>query len=304
MPSSLPVTLLNCTHVVSPRQPLFGDATPRLNGSSPPLGVTNRLVRATSDTSKSELLAWTNANLSSTCPLATDLAFSLRSGRLLVRLLENLTGESSEISDTAFEQFHQQEGLPFDTAYLDTIFSGSSPFACFSILELMLTPSSPSASVRLHVPPRLDRRDLDGGHDHRQRGTTYPPRRAHPRKVPHLPHLPVNLPLCRASLSSPASVIGTVFPPTFRHVPLLRLYLYSPKPFIFPVYSSIKASFFRSFSAQSRSYLSFLFVNRNRPFVQQPDRKTREVENRLFVERKAREVEAASRGGARCVEAS
>jgi hypothetical protein len=38
--------------------------------------------------------------------------------------LENLTGGDSEISDASFEQFHQQEGMPFDTAYLDTIFSG------------------------------------------------------------------------------------------------------------------------------------------------------------------------------------
>lgn len=125
-------------------QPLFGDATPKLNGaSSPSLGLAQtRLLRAASDTSKGELLAWLNANLPSTCPLATDLAFSLRSGRLLVRVLENLTGEGSGISDESFEQFHQQEGLPFDTAYLDTIFSGSFPFV---------------------LPPRIFETDLEIG---------------------------------------------------------------------------------------------------------------------------------------------
>ncbi|BGP37512.1 hypothetical protein JCM10450v2_001417 [Rhodotorula kratochvilovae] len=84
---------------------------------------TGRLQRALSETTNAELLAWMNQNLPSSCPLATDLALSLRSGRLLVRLLENLSGESSEITDGQFEMFHQQEGEPFDTAYLDTIFS-------------------------------------------------------------------------------------------------------------------------------------------------------------------------------------
>ncbi|GAA6039658.1 hypothetical protein JCM8097_002239 [Rhodosporidiobolus ruineniae] len=103
-------------------EPVLGDATLTLNGASPHLGTT-RLVRATSDTSKGELLAWVNANLPSSCPLASDLSQSLRSGRLLVRLLENLVGTDSGISDGSFEQFDTQEGLPFDTAYLDTIFS-------------------------------------------------------------------------------------------------------------------------------------------------------------------------------------
>ncbi|GAA5911366.1 hypothetical protein JCM6882_002357 [Rhodosporidiobolus microsporus] len=108
----------------APSSPLFGDATPKLNGASSPTPATQtRLNRATSDTSKGELLAWVNANLPSTCPLAVDLGHSLRSGRLLVRLLENLSGTKSDITDGAFEQFHQQEGMPFDTAYLDTIFS-------------------------------------------------------------------------------------------------------------------------------------------------------------------------------------
>ncbi|GAA5871266.1 hypothetical protein JCM8547_007237 [Rhodosporidiobolus lusitaniae] len=113
------------TELAAPVGP-FGDDTPKLNGSSPPLNSSTpsaRLTRATSDTTKGELLAWVNANLPSSCPLATDLGFSLRSGRLLVRLLENLSGQRSEITDGQFDQFHQQEGLPFDTAYLDTIFS-------------------------------------------------------------------------------------------------------------------------------------------------------------------------------------
>ncbi|GAA6020104.1 hypothetical protein JCM10207_006256 [Rhodosporidiobolus poonsookiae] len=109
----------------APRSPPLGSTTPTMNGMSttPTPPATTRLTRATSDTSRGELLGWVNANLPSSCPLATDLAYSLRSGRLLVRLLENLSGEQSGISDEQFDQFHQQEGQPFDTAYLDTIFS-------------------------------------------------------------------------------------------------------------------------------------------------------------------------------------
>ncbi|BGP18900.1 hypothetical protein JCM10213_005515 [Rhodosporidiobolus nylandii] len=104
--------------------PVLGDATPRLNGDSTAASnSTTRLIRSQSDVSKGELLAWVNQNLPSSCPLATDLSHSLSSGRLLVRLLENLSGADSGISDAQFDQFHQQEGLPFDTSYLDTIFS-------------------------------------------------------------------------------------------------------------------------------------------------------------------------------------
>ncbi|GAA5977063.1 hypothetical protein JCM11641_001289 [Rhodosporidiobolus odoratus] len=99
---------------------VLGDLTPKLNGTSPSV---TRLVRATSDTSRGELLAWLNSNLPSSCPLATDLSHSLSSGRLLVRLLENLSGNGSGIEDAQFAGFHQDEGLPFDTSYLDTIFS-------------------------------------------------------------------------------------------------------------------------------------------------------------------------------------
>ncbi|GJN88147.1 hypothetical protein Rhopal_001104-T1 [Rhodotorula paludigena] len=89
-----------------------------------PVGeVPARLERATSDSSNAALLAWANSNLPATCPLATDLSQSLRSGRLLVRLVENLSDSKSQITDQQFDQFHQQEGEAFDTAYLDTIFS-------------------------------------------------------------------------------------------------------------------------------------------------------------------------------------
>ncbi|GAA5962155.1 hypothetical protein JCM21900_006986 [Sporobolomyces salmonicolor] len=81
------------------------------------------VINGSNATSNAELLGWVNSNLPSTCPLATDLALSLRSGRLLVRLLENLTGKDSHISDQDFDKFHQREGETFDTEYLDTIFS-------------------------------------------------------------------------------------------------------------------------------------------------------------------------------------
>ncbi|GAA5891794.1 hypothetical protein JCM5296_001863 [Sporobolomyces johnsonii] len=81
------------------------------------------IINGSNATSNAELLGWVNSNLPSTCPLATDISSSLRSGRLLVRLLENLTGKDSHISDNDFDKFHQREGETFDTEYLDTIFS-------------------------------------------------------------------------------------------------------------------------------------------------------------------------------------
>ncbi|BGP53427.1 hypothetical protein JCM8202v2_000986 [Rhodotorula sphaerocarpa] len=73
--------------------------------------------------SDGEILPWMNANLPPTCPPATDLSSSLRSGRLIVRLLENLSGQSSGITDAAFDQFNKDAGSTFDPAYLDTLFS-------------------------------------------------------------------------------------------------------------------------------------------------------------------------------------
>lgn len=100
------------------------NGTGAATGAKPDAAL-GRLERATSDTTNAELLAWLNSNLPASCPLATDLSSSLRSGRLFVRLLENLSGKSSGISDAQFDAFHQQVGEAFDTAYLDTIFSGA-----------------------------------------------------------------------------------------------------------------------------------------------------------------------------------
>ncbi|GAA5911326.1 hypothetical protein JCM8208_005220 [Rhodotorula glutinis] len=82
-----------------------------------------RPVRVMSETTNAELLAWLNQNLPASCPLAMDLSSSLRSGRLLVRLVENLSGDDSGIKDAQFDELHEDESGPFDTAYLDTVFS-------------------------------------------------------------------------------------------------------------------------------------------------------------------------------------
>ncbi|GAA6063545.1 hypothetical protein JCM10212_002657, partial [Sporobolomyces blumeae] len=75
------------------------------------------------DTTSAEILGWANSNLPSTCPLATDISNSFRSGRLITRLLENLTATQSGIPDADFDKFQQRTGTGFDAEYLDTIFS-------------------------------------------------------------------------------------------------------------------------------------------------------------------------------------
>lgn len=107
-----------------------GHASPE--PQSPPKERGSRSVATTqqdptleaSKLSDGEILPWMNANLPPTCPPATDLSSSLRSGRLIVRLLENLSGQSSGITDAAFDQFNKDAGSTFDPAYLDTLFSG------------------------------------------------------------------------------------------------------------------------------------------------------------------------------------
>lgn len=72
-----------------------------------------------------ELLRWVNANLpAGTTPLP-DLSRSLRSGRPVVRLLENLSGKQSGISDKSFDAFNENAGASFDPSYIDTLFSGT-----------------------------------------------------------------------------------------------------------------------------------------------------------------------------------
>ncbi|KAM0751536.1 hypothetical protein T439DRAFT_212506 [Meredithblackwellia eburnea MCA 4105] len=71
-----------------------------------------------------ELLAWVNANLPSSTPKATDLSSSLRSGQILVRLLENLSHTSSGITDATFATFRPPtKDQLFDAAYFDTVFA-------------------------------------------------------------------------------------------------------------------------------------------------------------------------------------
>lgn len=103
----------------------LGTGSPAKNPShpanSPPSAAVSRSAGDTS--SDPDLLHWVNANLPASCAPVPDLSKSLRSGRPIVRLLENLSGQQSGISDASFEQFNQDSGLTFDPAYLDTLFS-------------------------------------------------------------------------------------------------------------------------------------------------------------------------------------
>lgn len=97
--------------------------------------------------SDQELLAWVNASLPSSTPLASDLSDSLRSGRLLVRLVENLSGKSSNIADSEFEKYQPPatKDQPFDPEYFDTVFNGE----LFLLLQTNQKPSLLSAFVSL-----------------------------------------------------------------------------------------------------------------------------------------------------------
>ncbi|GAA5894582.1 uncharacterized protein JCM6883_002144 [Sporobolomyces salmoneus] len=90
-------------------------------GLAPPASILTSTTDAS--TMNAEILAWANSNLPATCPLATDISNSFRSGKLITRLLENLTSKQSGISDSEFGRFDEKKGPNFDVEYLDTIFS-------------------------------------------------------------------------------------------------------------------------------------------------------------------------------------
>jgi hypothetical protein len=73
------------------------------------------------------LLAWVNSNLPSTAPLAMDLGSSLSSGQLLVRLVENVSGRASGITDSEFDKYEAptKPGQALNVAYFDTVFNGT-----------------------------------------------------------------------------------------------------------------------------------------------------------------------------------
>ncbi|GAA5964762.1 hypothetical protein JCM3765_002546 [Sporobolomyces pararoseus] len=102
-------------------------ASKNVPGLAPPAAIATSSTSApsssTASTVNAEILAWANSNLPATCPLAVDISNSFRSGKLITRLLENLTGKQSGISDSEFGRFDQQKGPNFDVEYLDTIFS-------------------------------------------------------------------------------------------------------------------------------------------------------------------------------------
>ena len=132
----------------------------------PPSAAVSR--SAGDPSSDPNLLNWVNANLPASCAPVPDLSRSLRSGRPIVRLLENLSGQQSGISDASFEQFNQDSGLTFDPAYLDTLFSGKHAIPEVQRPDSEAHPRPSVRSFRLHQPARVYGRHLDGGHDDRQ----------------------------------------------------------------------------------------------------------------------------------------
>lgn len=80
---------------------------------------------AVTTTSDTELLSWVNSHLPATTTPATDLSSSLRSGEVVVRLVEKLSGKDSGIKDSDFAKYAppKQPGQ-FDSAYFETIFNG------------------------------------------------------------------------------------------------------------------------------------------------------------------------------------
>lgn len=85
-------------------------------------------VQRTTTAGDQELLSWLNSSLPAGESSATDLSTSLRSGRTLTRLVEHLSGKSSNITDAEFDKYKAPagDGIPFDASYFDTVFNGGS----------------------------------------------------------------------------------------------------------------------------------------------------------------------------------
>jgi hypothetical protein len=71
-----------------------------------------------------ELLSWVNSHLPSNTKPASDLHDSLRSGEILVRLLEKCSGKESSITSAEFATFAApSETKSFDPSYFDVVFN-------------------------------------------------------------------------------------------------------------------------------------------------------------------------------------
>lgn len=70
------------------------------------------------------LLEWVNSRLPPTISPAKDLSLSLRSGQVLVRVLERCSNTESSISDADFASYRPpSKDRPFDAAYFDIVFN-------------------------------------------------------------------------------------------------------------------------------------------------------------------------------------
>jgi len=76
------------------------------------------------------LLAWVNWKLPSSVPRATSFDDSFRSGKILTRLVEELSGKPSGISDEDFAKFRPTKGNSlYDPDYFDVCFNVFDAFA-------------------------------------------------------------------------------------------------------------------------------------------------------------------------------
>lgn len=122
------------TQAFNPHQSLSDNVSIRfltVNDLEPDLCCVFKLSSAPSDSTgkegrvKEELLSWVNGHLDSSTARASDLSTSLRSGRVLVRLVESLSGTSSGIGEEAFSKYRPggEDQVFFISEYFDTVFS-------------------------------------------------------------------------------------------------------------------------------------------------------------------------------------
>ncbi|KAK4699662.1 hypothetical protein P7C70_g6597, partial [Phenoliferia sp. Uapishka_3] len=123
--------VLNGSAYAEPATPSASDVFRTLTVEPPLMGVSSSrastqmepIARMTTPSRSADLLEWVNSRLPASTPHATDLSLSLRSGQILTRLLERLSGKTSGISDVAFEAFRPASAeTHFDASYFDTAF--------------------------------------------------------------------------------------------------------------------------------------------------------------------------------------
>lgn len=87
-----------------------------------------------------ELLEWVTSHMPPSTSKPVNLNDSLRSGEVIVRLVEKLSGKDSGISDDDFAKFSAptQQGQLFNADYFDTIFNGQCERRLLVCVEMLL----------------------------------------------------------------------------------------------------------------------------------------------------------------------